>query len=119
MSNNDLEQAVEQSLMNESSNDSTNQDKIEEALSRLVDEMSSTEQLALFSDLSEKDIKNLSVLETMDDPLIDKFAENFKSNRISKNRRGRKDLKDMAEPFADAFKGEDGRIDQIKEMMSL
>lgn len=119
MGTNEIEKTVEDTLINESSNDSTNQDEIEKSLSRLVDEMSSTDQLAFFSELSEKDIKHLSVLETMEDELIDKFAKNFKANRVSKKRRGRKDLKDIAEPFADVLKTDDGKMERIKDMMSL
>lgn len=71
------------------------------ALSELLAELSSTEKDVLFSELSEREIKHISVLETIDDQLMDDFVTNFRNNKVSKKRRGRKELVDVADSLSD------------------
>lgn len=119
MATNDIEKTVEQTIMNEGGKPDENKEEVKRSLSKLIEEMSSTERLALFSDLNDEEIKHLSVLETMDDDLMEEFSQRFKANRISKGRSGRSELIQMAEPFADAINPSEGRIERIKDMMSL
>lgn len=98
------------------SNGSKDDKDLATAISELLEELSTEEKDILFSELSPREIKHISVLETIDDPLMDRFVRNFRNNKVSKNRKGRKELVEVADSLSDiiAQKESTGAIDKLK-----
>lgn len=70
---------------------------IAEALSELIEELASDENIRMFSDLSQQEIKHIAVLKSMNDSVVDEFLEEFESLQVSYRRKGREELIEIAE----------------------
>lgn len=112
----------ESQFMNAIKSSGSDNDSVElaTALSELLKELSSEEKDVLFSELTEREIKHISVLETVDDPLMDRFVKNFRNNKVSKRRRGRKELVNVADSLSDLIATEQagGIKDKITDIIS-
>lgn len=93
---------------------------IAESLSELLDSLTDEEQDMLLSDLSEKEIRHISVLESTGDELTQEFLQDFRRLKVSSGRKGRKELIDVAGAISSVFEAQQGgRMDMIKDKMGL
>lgn len=97
-------------------------DDITEALSQLLSELSDEEAHNLFSDLTDEEIRHISVLATVgdDDDLTKQFLREFKILKVSKRRRGRKELVKIASAFSGVFETKnEGKMGKIRRTLGL
>lgn len=108
------QKAIERSLKAQTSDDSG----VADSLSDLLDTLSDEEQIKMFSELSQREIRHLSVVSTMDDDLFNKFIGEYLEMKVSKRRKGRGELSEVADSFAGVFNQEQGGImDRIKGLV--
>lgn len=94
MSESDRDRAMD---MLESAGTDLDNNAVAEALKNLLGVLRDEEQVNMFSDLSNEDIRHLSVMETLGDETTESFADNFKTLKVSRNRDGRKEIIKLAE----------------------
>lgn len=114
-----LDQKEIEKTIENGSNDSGD---ISESLSQLMDHLSDEEQHNLFSELSEREIKHISVIATAGDgdELTENFLRNYKMLKVSKKRRGRKELVNIAEAFSGVFETQnEGKMAKMKGALGL
>lgn len=102
--------------------DNNDNGDIAESLSQLMNHLSDEEQHNLFSELSEKEIKHISVIATAGggDEITEEFLKNYKMLKVSKKRRGRKELVNISEAFSGVFETQQGgHMDKIKGALGL
>lgn len=95
---------------------------ISESLSQLLDDLADENQHLMFSELTEREIKHLSVIKTAgyNDETTKRFIKQYMTMKISKKRRGREELVKIAESFGDMFQMEnEGRMDKLKNFMGV
>lgn len=95
---------------------------IADSLSKLLEDLADEDMYILFSELSEREIKHLSVIGTVgaDDDVTQEFIQNFMRMKVSKNRKGRKELVQIGEAFSGVFETqEEGRLAKIKSRIGL
>ena len=69
--------------------DKTSGDGIADSLSDLLDTLGDEEKHKMFSEVSEREIKHLSVLATTGDDLTKQFIREYMTMKVSKRRKGR------------------------------
>lgn len=92
------------------------------ALSDLMENLTDEEQHTLLTELSDREIKHIAVIDTVGehDDVTQKFLESFKMHKVSKRRKGRKEVTGTAEAFAGVFEKENtSKIDKIKGTLGL
>lgn len=95
-------------------------DDVSESLSELLDSLTDREQDILLSQLSEREIKHLSVLDTTGDQLTQNFTKRFRQLKVSQGRQGRSELIEVADAISKMFeKQEGGRMDAVKSRLGL
>lgn len=95
---------------------------IAESLSELIQDLSDREKHIVLSELSEREIKHLSVIKTTgkNDEITEQFVKDYMTMKISKKRRGRKELVKIGEAFSTLFESEEkGRMDRLRGMVGL
>lgn len=93
---------------------------VAESLSQLLETLADEEKTILFSELSEREITHLSVISTVgdEDEVTQNFIDNFMKMKVSKKRRGRKELSDVAQAFASVHETENqSRMDRVKSVL--
>lgn len=99
------------------------QGSISQSLSELMENLSDEEQHNLFSELSDREIKHISVIATAggEDELTKEFLRQYKTLKVSKKRRGRKELVNIADAFSSIFEAEqgEGKLSRIRGAMGL
>lgn len=85
---------VQDEIFGEDEDDSN---EIAEALSDLISELSQEESISLFTDLTQREIRHISVLESLDDKMIQDFLNSYKKHQVANRRKGRKELLEVAE----------------------
>lgn len=94
MSESDRDRAMD---MLESAGSDLDNNAVAEALKNLLGVLRDEEQVNMFSDLSNEDIRHLSVMETLGDETTENFADNFKILKVSQSRQGREEIIRLAE----------------------
>lgn len=95
---------------------------IANSLSELLDDLADEDQYILFSELTEREIKHLSVIATVgdNDEITQTFIQNYMRMKVSKNRKGRGELVQIAEAFSGVFETQEkGRLAGIKDKIGL
>lgn len=93
---------------------------IAESLSDLLDSLTDEEQDVLLSELSNEEIKHLSVLETTGDELTNEFIGSFRQMKVSHNRKGRKELIEVADAISAIFEAQEGgKLSGMKDKLGL
>lgn len=113
----DLDQKEVQKSFEQVDNDG---EGVAESLSQLLDTLADENQVILFSELSEREIKHLSVIATVgeNDALTQTFIDNYMKMKVSKNRKGRKELSEISEAFAGVFQTDNvGKLEGIKNKL--
>lgn len=88
---------VERSIQKQSTQD---KDDVAEAISELMHLLGDDESFKMFSEVSNREIKHLSVLSSTGDRLMQDFIEEYLLLKISHNRSGRTELIDVSNAFA-------------------
>lgn len=95
---------------------------IANSLSELLDDLADEDQYILFSELTEREIKHLSVIATVgeDDEITERFIQQFMKMKISKRRKGRKELVEIANAFSGVFETQqEGRIQGLRNKLGI
>lgn len=123
MSDEGLDQKqVKRTIENAGGSSSSDSTDIKAALSGIMENLSDEEQDILLTDLTEREIKHIAVIDTVgeDDDITQKFLESFRTHKVSRKRKGRKELGDIAEAFAGLFEAEQaGKLDKVKGAIGL
>lgn len=115
--------ALDQDDVMESIEDNDSEVKgIGESLSGLLDDLADEDKNILFSELTEREIKHLSVIATVgrNDDITQEFIDNFTRMKVSKKRRGRKELVQIGEAYSgwDNREGE-SRLSRLRGRLNL
>lgn len=78
------------------SSEDSNENQIAGALSDLIQELRSDENIDFFTDLSTREIRHISVLSIRSDETTEEFLENYKALQNSRRRKGREELIEIA-----------------------
>lgn len=108
---------IEQSIKDQNQNKGSN---IADSLSDLMDHLSDEEKHLMFSELSDREIKRLSVLRTTGNSLMDDFIRNYMIMKVSRGRKGRKELIEVSDSISNVFGIEesgDGLLDKARGMV--
>lgn len=75
------------------------EDDIAKALSELIQQLGDDTDnvISLFSELTQREIRHLSVLAIQDDDVTKEFVNSYETHKVSHQRRGRKELINIAE----------------------
>jgi len=93
---------------------------IAKALSDVMDNLDNEEGIKMFTSLNDSEVKILSVLLSLDNDLLDDFGQEFMQLKVSQGRKGRKDVKDVAEAFAGIWGVENqSTTDKIRDTIGL
>lgn len=107
MSNNNIHSEVfEDDLMG---SDDSDKNQIAGALSDLIQELRSDENIDFFTDLSMREIRHISVLSIRDDRTTEKFLQNYKALQNSRRRKGRKELIEIAKAIGSVAKTDESQ----------
>lgn len=115
----ELDQKEIQKSLNVDDNDGSD---IASSLSELLDDLADEDKYILFSELSEREIKHLSVIATVgeNDDITNTFIKNYMRMKVSKRRKGRGELVQIAEAFSGVFQTqEEGRISSLRNKLGL
>lgn len=103
----------------ESSNDGSD---IAGSLSNLLDDLADEDKYILFSELTPREIKHLSVIATVgqNDDITEAFIENFMRMKVSNRRKGRRELVQIAEAFSGVYETEkEGKLSRIRGKLGI
>jgi len=88
---------IERALQGEGGEES---EDVAKALSNLMELLGDTDSYKMFSEVSNREIKHLSVLSSTGDQLMDEFIKEYLLLKVSHNRAGRSELIDVSNAFA-------------------
>lgn len=93
--------------------------ELAEALSELIEQLADDENIRMFSDLSQEEIRHISVLKSMNDTIIDEFLNEFEALQVSYRRKGRQELIDIAESVGSLASQEEdeSRLDRLRGVL--
>lgn len=93
------------------------ENQIAGALSDLIQELRSDENIDFFTDLSTREIRHISVLSIRSDETTEEFLENYKALQNSRRRKGRKELIEIAKAIGSVAKRDDK--DSIRDRLGV
>lgn len=98
-------------------NDQSDENQIASALSDLIQELRSEENIDFFTDLSTREIRHISVLSIRSDETTKEFLENYKALQNSRRRKGRKELIEIAKAIGSVAKQNDK--DSLRDRLGM
>lgn len=101
--NDELSEDLESDIFG-ADNDTTNQ--VAEALSGLIKKLGEDTDQDFFTDLSSNEINHISVLSLRDDETTKKFLRSYKDLQVSRRRKGRKELIEIAKAIGSVVEKE-------------
>lgn len=99
------------------SSQDSKENQIAGALSDLIQELRSDDNIDFFTDLSTREIRHISVLSIRNDETTKEFLENYKALQNSRRRKGRKELIEIAKAIGSVAKRDDK--DSIRDRLGV
>lgn len=97
-------------------------DSLGDSLSNLLENLTSDEAIRLLSELDDEEISHITAILAVDgeEEVTQDLVQQFLSLKVSRNRRGRKELTEVADAFSGVFQVEEGGLtDKVRSKMGV